>query len=198
VSDPYCYPGTEVLRNHFGITDGVELAIVEFKRTLARLLELNERPVVGSYDLMHPQAFHRHLFQDVYPWAGELRTVDIAKDGTYFARSEYIRGSAADIFEVLAARRHLRGLGKGEFVMGAANLLGDLNALHPFRDGNGRAQRAFLSQLAGEAGWNVDWRHVSPSQNIAASIASGAGDHEPFVEILSRAVTARPQRKAEA
>jgi cell filamentation protein len=77
LTDPYSYPGTEVLRNLPGITDPAELARFEFRRSLARLLELNERPLPGRYDLAHLQSFHHHLFQDVYRWAGELRTVDI-------------------------------------------------------------------------------------------------------------------------
>jgi cell filamentation protein len=190
VSDPYCYPGTEVLRNVLDISDATELQRVEFEHSFVRLIELAARPLPGRYDLEHLQAFHRHIFQDVYPWAGELRTVDIAKGGEHFARAQYIRGGAANVFEVLAARNYLRDLGHRDFVARAAELLGDVNALHPFREGNGRAQRAYLTQLARDAGWNIDWRHVTADQNLEASIASLAGDNVPFEQLLAVAVTA--------
>jgi cell filamentation protein len=82
-------------------------------------------------------------------------------------------------------------LTRPRFIAQAAELLGDINALHSFRDGNGRTQRAFLGQLAGEAGWNLDWDLVEPAENIAASIASLAGDNAPFEQIFTRMVTAR-------
>jgi len=82
VSDPYCYPGTDLLRNTAGVTDAGELQHLEFQRSLLRLIELAERPLPGRYYLQHLQAFHRHIFQDVYPWAGEVRTVDLGRSGS--------------------------------------------------------------------------------------------------------------------
>ncbi|HEX3540524.1 MAG TPA: Fic family protein [Acidimicrobiales bacterium] len=196
MSDPYCYPGTEVLRNHHGIVDAVELQRVEFARSLYRLLELNQRRLDGNYDLAHLQAFHRHLFGDVYPWAGELRTVDIVRGESRFAAARYLRDAAANVFAALARQQFLQGLTREQFVARSAELLGDVNALHPFREGNGRTQRAFLSQLAGDAGWHIRWSRVSAGENIEASIASLAGDNTPMAQLLARSVIARPAEAA--
>lgn len=88
--DPYVYPGTQVLRNHFAIHDPVELARREHDASTARQLELQANPLPGRYDLEHLQAFHRHILGDLYPWAGKIRTVAIAK-GDLFALPQLIK-----------------------------------------------------------------------------------------------------------
>ena len=106
--------------------------------------------LTGRYDLAHLQAFHRFVFGDVYPWAGQVRT--ISKAESMFCLPQYIDGYAADIATPLARQDHLTGLDRPAFLDGLAELWADLNALHPFREGNGRATRALLSQLARDAG----------------------------------------------
>jgi cell filamentation protein len=81
--DPYVYPGTSILRNRWGVRDAAELARREATITAARLAELAERPIPGDFDLAHLQALHRHIFGDVYDWAGEIRSVAIAKDDLF-------------------------------------------------------------------------------------------------------------------
>ena len=76
-SDPYTYPGTDVLRNILDIRDLQQLAAFEANATTARLIELDAAPIEGRADIAHLQAIHRYVFQDVYPWAGEFRTVNI-------------------------------------------------------------------------------------------------------------------------
>lgn len=102
-------------------------------------------PLSGAYDLAHLQAFHRFIFGNVYDWAGQLRTVSIGK-GHLFCLSQHIEPSAADVFERLADSGYLRCRKLEDFLDGVSELLGDINALHPFREGNGRTQRAFLAQ----------------------------------------------------
>ena len=70
--DDYVYPGTTVLRNKAGIQDQAALDAFEADATAVRMLELLEQPIPGTYDFAHLCAMHRHLFQDVYEWAGEL------------------------------------------------------------------------------------------------------------------------------
>lgn len=82
--DPYLDLRSGVLRNRLGITDAAELAGAEAELTGYRLMELRTRPLPGSYDLPHLQAFHRYIFGDVYDWAGELRTVPLGKGGALF------------------------------------------------------------------------------------------------------------------
>lgn len=187
MADPYVDPATGVLRNRLGITDAGELGRVEAEVVAAAELVLyRERPVTGRYDLAHLQAIHRHLFGEVYEWAGELRTVDIAKGGTYFARVQHIEAEAHRVFNTLAAQEYLRGLDRQAFAAGAGRLLGDLNALHPFRDGNGRAQRGFLQLLARDAGWQLAWARVDPAENARRSATAMAEPDAlvPLVETI--------------
>ena len=108
--------------------------------------------LTGRYDLAHLQAFHRFVFGDLYSWAGQVRTITISKGESMFCLPQYIDGYAADIATPLARQDHLTGLDRPAFLDGLAELWADLNALHPFREGNGRATRALLSQLARDAG----------------------------------------------
>ena len=84
----------------------------------------------------------------MYEWAGQLRTIDISKGANRFAHYAHIHNAAAPIFLQLAKENHLAGLDTAAFSNCAAYYLGELNALHPFREGNGRALREFISHLA--------------------------------------------------
>ena len=85
--DPYVYPGTSVLRNRRGITDAAELSLFETNHVTRRVLELLREPTPGRLDAAHLQAIHGYIFQDVYDWAGQFRTVNIARSGQYFLPS---------------------------------------------------------------------------------------------------------------
>jgi cell filamentation protein len=168
-TDPYVYPGTDVLRNLRDIRDPEILAEFEAEATSARILELIGLPPKGKFDTTHLQALHRHIFQDVYPWAGEFRTVNISKGGNSFARADFIEPSLNDLFRKLASEERLQGLDRQKFTTRSAFFLGEINAVHPFREGNGRTQREFIRQLAAAAGFIVDWRSVTRDQMTAAS-----------------------------
>ncbi len=182
-ADPYLDPVSGVLRNLLGITDAGELAQVEAALTASRLIDLERRRLPGRYDLAHLRAFHRYIFADIYGWAGELRTVAIAK-GDLFCLPQHLQSAAAEIFARLAAADRLRGLSREQFITRVAEFLADVNALHPFREGNGRTQRAFFSQLAHDAGHHIDWIRMDPAQNTAASMAAHRGDLTPMQEML--------------
>lgn len=192
--DPYVDPSTGVLLNILGCTDTEELQRLEHVLAQLRDQELLARPLPGRFDLPHLRRLHRALFRDVYSWAGDLRTVNIDK-GSPFASSEFIEGQAQRVFDQLALRGHLRGLEIAEFVSAAADLLGDVNALHPFSEGNGRAQRAYLRQLAAEAGYLIDWSGVSIDENVEASYCSlAAGDNSGLATILARVTSPLTER----
>ena len=188
--DRYEYPNG-VLRNRLGITDAEELNRIEAALTLLRLGQLEEQPVPGQFDLSHLRAIHRHIFQDVYEWAGELREVDIVKDNSRFAHFRFLESSARELFDRLAQERHLRGLIVDQFVVRAAYYLGELNALHPFREGNGRTQRSFLSLLARAVGYDLAWERVAADEMIEASIQSlFRADNSGFERILTDIIAA--------
>jgi cell filamentation protein len=182
--DPYVYPGTDVLRNHFGICDAAELAQRESGLTAVRIAQLERRFIPGDYDTAHLQAVHRKIFADLYPWAGELRTVTIAKDASLFALPQHIAPYLAGVLSDLANEDHLCGLGREDFVGRLAHYFAELNAVHPFREGNGRTQRAFLGRIAAEAGHPIDWTGLDPDSNVRASREAHQGDNEQLKKLL--------------
>lgn len=185
--DPYVDPATGVLRNRLGITDAEELARVESDLTAVQMVELERGHLPGRYDLAHLQEFHRFLFGDLYEWAGELRTVAIAKDDL-FCLPQFIPSYAQDVFANLARTDFLRGRSREKFINGVAEFLAEINAVHPFREGNGRTQRAFFGQLARDAGHPIDWSSLDATVNIEASQAAHRGDLAPLRVMLEQLV----------
>jgi cell filamentation protein len=188
-ADPYLYPGTRVLRNRFGITDERELDRVERRIVGDRIVE---GAPAGSFDLSHLGAIHRHLFQDIYDWAGELRTVEISKGGSQFQFRQYIPTGMADVHRRLTRAGFLKRLPAGEFAREAGVIIGDINYIHPFREGNGRTQAQYLKQLAAHAGHQLDFRRVDPVMWIEASKASHATDYGLMAEAIRKAIVPDP------
>ena len=185
--DPYSDPVTGVLYNKLGLRSAAALEAAEREITHAALILLDESPASASYDLAHLREIHQRIFGDIYQWAGQVRTVAIAKSAM-FCLPQYIESSAAVIFRELRDEDCLRGLDRGIFVGRLAYYLGEVNALHPFREGNGRAQRAFLGQLARDAGFPLAWQHLDPVRNVEASAAIMRGDPEPMRKMLDALV----------
>ena len=167
--DPYVYPGTDILRNKLNLRDADALAAEEIRKTGARLAELRAKPLRGAFDLRHLRAIHHYIFKDLYRWAGELRTVDIEK-GSYFAWTPFLQPVLQDLFEKLQKEKHLQSLDQDTTVYRLAHYLGELNAVHPFREGNGRTQREFVRELALQAGYTIRWAPVTREAMLAASV----------------------------
>ena len=182
--DQYLDPVSGVLRNRLSIADAATLEQAEAGLVATRSYELSKTPLPGQFDLAHLQVMHRYLFGDVYEWAGQLRTIDIGKGGQLFAHHAHIGSAAAPIFNQLAGEKHLAGLGPAAFSDRAAHYLGEMNALHPFREGNGRAQREFVSHLAHAAGYYVAWENVKQSDMLQASIESFKGDTSKLAALI--------------
>lgn len=187
--DPYLDLNSGVLRNRLGVTDPEQLARAEATLTTLRTYELRRSDLSGSYDLPHLQLFHHWIFLEVYDWAGELRTVSLGR-GALFCLPRDIRPTADTLFGRLAAMDHLRGLDREEFVDELTTLLAGMTYLHPFREGNGRAQRAFLSQLARQAGYSVRWSEMGREENVTASRAAHHSDLTLLRDLLDRLVEA--------
>jgi cell filamentation protein len=185
--DPYSDPVTGVLYNRLGFRCAAALEAAEREITHVALILLDESPVHPSYDLPDLREIHKRIFSDIYEWAGQIRTVAIAK-GAMFCLPQYIDSSAAVIFRGLHDEDCLRGLHRGAFIGRLAYYLGEVSALHPFREGNGRAQRAFFGQLARDAGFTLAWQHLDPVRNVEASAAIMRGDPEPMREMLDALV----------
>src|SRR6476646_9570606 len=185
-SDPYTYPGTDVLRNILDIRDPQQLAAFEANATAARLIELDDRPLVGRFDVAHLRSIHQHIFQDVYRWAGEFRSVNISKGGHLFGVATFIEPALQEVLRKLSEERHLKALDAGKFAARAGYYMGEINAIHPFRDGNGRTQREFIRELAVQAGFVIDWSRVTREQMTAASLESFRTCNSSEMAILIR------------
>jgi cell filamentation protein len=188
--DPYTDPVTGVLRNKLGLSTATELAAAEREISHAALILLQESPVHPSYDLPHLRAIHQRIFGDVFEWAGQVRTVAIAK-GSLFCLPQFIESSAAGIFRALHREKLLQGLDRAAFISRLTHYLGEINAIHPFREGNGRTQRAFFEQLARDAGFTLSWQRLDAARNIEASAAIMRGDAEPMRKMLEELVEGR-------
>jgi cell filamentation protein len=182
--DDYVYPGTTVLRNKADIQDQAALDAFEADATAVRMLELLDQPIAGRFDFEHLCAIHRHLFQDVYAWAGDIRTVDISRDTSRFANAALIQSYLGGVLSKLPAERGLRGLPPEAFVARLAHYMGEINATHPFREGNGRTQRVFCGLLAEQAGYFIDFESVDQAQMYRVMIASFNGDAKPLEALL--------------
>lgn len=183
MTDPYTDPATGVLHNRLGLADRERLREIEGGLTTVVLARLAVEHLPGAYDLDHLARFHRTIFGAIYPWAGEIRTVAIAKTDL-FCLPQHIEPYAADVFGGLAREKHLRGLNRDDFVERVTHYYAEVNAIHPFREGNGRTQRAFFGQLSRDADWPIDWTGLDGDENIDASIASLRGDNAPLSRML--------------
>lgn len=189
--DPYLYPGTQTLRNIRSIRNLEELAKIEASLTYVRIIELHERPVVGNFDRAHLQAIHKHIFQDVYPWAGKAREgAEIAKPGSpFFAFSQYIAPSLDKVAAQLKSEDQLRSLSADTFSIRAGHYRGELNAIHPFREGNGRTQREFIRELALQAGHTLEWTRITREQMYSTSkLSFERGDSSGLAAIVNIAI----------
>lgn len=171
-NDHYLDPETGVLKNKLGIKDEEELKEAEASLVAWRSFQLAENPIEGCFDLDHLKAIHKRLFCDVYEWSGELRNIDLSKENSYFANHTHIVSASRPVFEKLVEEDYLKGLDAAAFSTRAAYYLGEINALHPFREGNGRAQREFINHLAFRNGYFIEWKNISQEEMIQASIES--------------------------
>jgi len=179
--DPYCYPGTSVLINRLGIRDQPALDAFEADVVAERAAHPLPR---GRLSYRHYLAIHRHLFGDVYLWAGKIRTVRVAKQGHAFCFPEYIDREMRRVFADLTEREHLRGLISTSFAAHAAHFLAELNAVHPFREGNGRTQLSFLTILAEQARHPLAFERMDPDAMLGAMITSFDGDETPLATLI--------------
>lgn len=183
----YCYPDSDVLVNKLDIRDPNKLQIFERKLTMLRLLELIDKPIEGKFDLKHLQAIHAYIFQDVYDWEGKIRTVDIAKGNT-FCNVRFISSQADVIFSKLKEEYYLAGLEEYMFTKRLAYYFSEINALHPFREGNGRSQREFICSLALKNGYLIYFEKASKEEMLIASKKSFMCDYEDMEKIMAKCI----------
>lgn len=163
----YCYPGTNVLKNKLDIRDLDTLHEAERDYSAVRQAELVGQGVTGDFSFKHLCSIHRHLFSDVYSWAGKTRTVDLYRK---LKKENFL----ADITD------------KEEMSERLAYYLGEINMIHPFREGNGRTQRIYIEQLCLNNGrFEIDFTDVSKEEMIAASVRSANASNDMLEKLIS-------------
>ena len=165
----YCYPDSDVLKNKLDIINQVKLHEVERKLTAIRINDLIRKPYRGRFDLNHLRSIHFYIFQDLYTWAGELRKIDIAK-GNMFCRAMFLENQSAVVFSGIRNDGYLEGLAYDQFVKRLAYHFSEINALHPFREGNGRSQREFIRELALYNHYAIDFSNSAGKEMLDASV----------------------------
>ena len=188
--DPYVYPGTNVLKNLRDLRDLETLAEFEATSTRWRSEQLQRRKQPGKFDIAHLKAIHGYIFQDVYEWAGQLRTVEIARPGQFpFAFVQRIQPSLQTLLETLGKEQHLKGLDLPAFSRRAGHYMGELNAIHPFRDGNGRTQREFIRQLALRGSFVVNWSRITrPRMGDASHLSFQKADNSGLADLILQSI----------
>lgn len=181
IDHPYTYENSTVLVNKLDLRDQDELDAYEAEISSARSAEpLPE----GELDFEHYCAVHHHLFQDVYIWAGKPRTVRMSKQGNPFCYPEHIEAQATNLFAELKANDFLENLEPDDFSIPAAHFLSELNVIHAFREGNGRAQLTFFAMLAENAGHPLDLEKLDPDVMLNAMIESFEGDEKELARVI--------------
>ena len=170
-----CYPETTILINKHDIKDETLLNEIEATIVSAKTVLWEQNPLHSTFDFNHYKAIHRFILEDLYTWAGDIRTVNISKKGTRFCPFEDIESRAELIFARLHKQKLFKNLCLSEFISEIVDFYCVTNDLHPFRDGNGRAQRIFITQLIRNAGHEFDFAEVDGDLLMIATIQSAHG-----------------------
>lgn len=170
-----CYEGTTCLINKLGITDESKLKEFEGAVTFAKASELEKNPISTAFDIEHYRAIHKYLFEDIYDWAGEYRTVNLSKKGTKFAPADKISDLMTACFTRLKENDFFQGNSFDVFVENIVDFYCVTNMIHPFREGNGRTQRIFITQLIRYNDYDIDFSSIDKDELMIATIQSANG-----------------------
>ena len=184
MEDPYLIPSTCTLINKFGIRDAAKLQDLES----AIYIRFNVASLLPKGDLnyMHLKNIHRHLFGKLYDWAGQERTVGIIKGHSHFVRKEFIAKESNKLFLKLKSDRYLQNLNHTDFCRKLSFYFNEINAAHPFREGNGRTLRAFFDALSERTGYRLVWEKLNVKEYTQANISGFNGDYAPLAKLFEK------------
>jgi len=189
MSDTHYYiEGTDCLKNKLGLTDSKKLEKKEYAIVTRKVTELEAKPLPGKIDYSYFKAIHKALFQDIYEWAGKERDIQTEKN-IRFELPKKISITADKLFAELKNENNLSGLDRSGFINRAAHYFGELNVVHPFPEGNGRAQRALFDKLAKDAGFKFNWGKTSKVDLINALNHAFAIDSLKLEEVFEKTVS---------
>lgn len=183
-SSIYCYRDSNVLKNRFGLRDGKKLKELETDLSAIRQSDLLSEPIQGRFTCNHLCRIHRYLFGDLYSFAGHFRREDIMKGSTLFLSHREIKEKLIKLLKELAEEKQLQGLSFDRVVERSAYYFSELNYIHPFREGNGRATREFMRQLFAHNGYAVNWAAV-PAEELLAAMEASVYDTNDLKRVLS-------------
>ncbi len=187
-----CYAGTSVFVNKFDIRDEEILTEVEAVIVTAQQGKWLAYPLTETFDFAHYRDVHKYLFNDIYSWAGEIRTVNMAKKATVFCPFDQIEERAEALFARLKKLRYFKDLNDTEFTEELADFYIQTNWLHPFREGNGRTQRVFIAQLVRNTGRELDFSMMDTDLLMIATIQAASGVRDNLVEMFHRNLQHNP------
>jgi cell filamentation protein len=182
------YPHTSCLVNFFSIKERTKLRKIEAMFANVRSAEILTEDPKNTFDFEYLKSIHARVFGDLYPSSGQIRTITSAKHNV-FSNPEFIESASEDIFSRLRDDRYLKNLEREDFINDLAFYMGEVEALHPFRDGNGRAARLFFYQLILNAGYDLDWSLLDPDRLLEADISAVDGDYQLLIDVLEEVIS---------
>lgn len=190
VFDPYLIPHTRVLKNKLNVQTQEDLDFFENDLVSVRSYKLYENLPHAEGTVRQLQWIHHYLFQDVYDWAGQIRTIDMTKGGGEpFHPLEYMGVGIRYCEQTLKNDNLLQGLSIYDFISKLSVNYNNFNVLHPFREGNGRTQRVFWDIVARDAGYHFDWGLITQRINDKASIRAKDANDTKLLEDMFRIIT---------
>lgn len=189
----YCYPNSQVLRNKLNITQAEQLHTAGREITSLRMAQLLHDPPSGTLDFEYLKHLHRSLFGDLYDWAGQTRTVNISK-GSLFCHAPFIDAQCTALFHQLQSEHYLARIdSQSDLGHRLACYLSELNAIHPFREGNGRTQRLFIEILCQRIGYSLRFERITGEEMIAASHLSFPGKMAAMIQLIEQILEKLPE-----
>ena len=186
-SSDNCYEGTTCLVNKLGIRDEKRLSEVEAQITFAKAVMLEETPIDDDFGFEHFKKIHEFLLCDLYEWAGQVRTVDISKKRTKFLDAASVESIGTKCFAKVR-EGYFENLSFDEFVKRIAEFYNDVNYIHPFREGNGRTQRIYFTQLIRHYGYDINFADVDTDELMIATIQASSGVIDFLVEFFENSI----------
>jgi fido (protein-threonine AMPylation protein) len=183
----FTIPGTGVLRNKLGITDSAAFLKATTDSTVLRLAELHASPIRGGFDSAHLQAIHHHLYQDLYDWAGELRSIDANN-----VSASQVEKSLNNVLDRLARENHLKGLSAEEWARSASGYLYDLGTIQPFLAGNEVALQEFAVELARKNNLSLQWDTTPGIESDSMALLSQAEQSANLRRLIMLAMDTDP------
>lgn len=181
----YCYPETNILKNKLNIRDYDTLKKAEEEITAVKQFVLLQEPIKGNFTKTHLFNIHKFIFEDIYPFAGKIRKEQISKADTMFYPPDLIDRELDKVFAFVRTCGIFDNISEDDFFDKLAYIMAELNIIHPFREGNGRAIREFIRIIALRGGYKINWGNVDKEELLNASVLS-VYDHSVLVPVIKK------------